>query len=280
MPEGDKVVLDQSLNMRIKINKAAMMLQNRASIDVSGLTTQLRETLLSQFSIWNKRLIDTGVVDRKVWIDVMIEAGWFVDGNDQSSVVFIGQVVSTEPTSPPPDIGIRINCYSRQIDKTTFVTSMAPSSITFSDYVAWAAGQMGLGTNFICDTSYNDVILSNPSRSSFVRSALLIDIQNQYRPDVAAFIDDNLLIVKDVNKLINPKAIPKLTELIGIPSWTEWGVEFVVLMNGAVKLANGVDIKSKMNPSMNGQYVVMTLEYDLCSRDKPFYVKGGASPPA
>lgn len=280
MPDGSVTVLDQSLQLRIKINKAALTLQNRASIDVTGLTTQLRESLLSQFTLWNKRLIDTGNLTRPVWVDVKIEAGYVIDGVDQSSVVFIGQVASTEITSPPPDISVRISCYSRQVDKTSFITSPAPSNISFANYVAWAAKQMDLGTNFICDTSYNDVILTNPARSALTRSALLIDIQSQYRPNVAAFIDDNFLIVKDIDKIINPKVVPLVDELIGIPSWNAWGIEFTTFMNGAIKLANGVQVKSKMNPSLNGQYVLMQLEYDLCSRDKPFYVKGGASLPA
>ena len=138
---------------------------------------------------------------------------------------------------------------------------------------------MGFGSNFICDTSYNSVIINNPARSILSIASLLIDIQDMYKPDVAAFVDDDLLIVKDRNKIMNPAQTAVLSEFIGIPGWTEWGIGFQTLFDPTIKLAQGVSITSSMNPSLNGTYVVLELEYDLSSRDGPFYVKPGASPP-
>lgn len=280
------VTLEQDINIKVKIHKAALAIQNRATVDIIGLTGSLREQLLSQFTAWNQRQVESGQAEQK-WVGIEIKAGWNTPSKhdvgtniEQPSTVFKGQVVICELTTTPPNIGVRLTCFTRQIDRTKFVTSPAPDGITFKAYVTWAAEQMGFGTNFICETSANDTILSNPARSIFVASALLIDIQNMYRPDVAAFVDDDLLIVKDRNKILNPSESVVLKEFIGVPTWTEWGVTFTVLFDQGIRLAQGATLESIMNPSLNGTYVVMEIEYDLTSRDGAFYVKANGSPPA
>jgi hypothetical protein len=278
MPGGD-IVLDQGLQIRVRINKAALAIQNRASIEITNLNTQLREQLLSQFTAWNKRQVETGQLSQN-WIDVKIEAGYVEPQGEISSVVFLGQVALVDPASPPPNIGVRLTCYSRQIDKTSFITDRAPTKTTFAGYVKWAAEQMGFGSSYICDTSYNDVEILNPARSIFTVAGLLPDIQSYYRPDVAAFVDDNVLIVKDRSKVVNPDDVTFINRFVGIPSWTEWGCEFNAMFDPSVRLAQAVYLRSLMNPGLNGTYVLMELEYDLSSRDNPFYMKGGGSPPA
>jgi hypothetical protein len=278
MPGGD-IVLDAELKLNVRIRKAALAIQSRATVDIVGLSKTLREQLLSQFTAWNRRQVATGQTAQN-YIDVKIEAGYITNGIDNSSIVFTGQVVLAELTSPPPNIGIRITCFTRQIDKTSFISSPAPSQTTFFKYVEWAAGQMGFGTSFICETSYNDVTIYNAARSILTSSALLLDIQNMYRPDVAAFVDDDVLIVKDRNKIINPGDIAEINEFIGIPCWTEWGVEFTAMFTGSVRLAQGAKLTSIMNPSLSGVYVITEIDYDLTSRDRAFYVKASGSPPA
>lgn len=290
LPSGD-FIMTESLDLSVRIYKAALAIQNRATIEVFGLTTNMREMLLTQFTAWHKRQVESGQAPQD-WIDVIIEAGYASNNSALSpdlagfnntastSIIFRGQVVQCEPTSGPPNIGVRITCYSRQIDKTQFTSEPAPNQTTFKQYVTWAAGQMGFGNNFVCETSYDDVQISNPSRSIFSRGALLIDIQNMYRPDVAAFVDDDRLIVKDRSKIINTTAISQLNEFIGTPLWTEWGATWQTLFDPTQKLAQAAVLTSKMNPGVNGTYVIMELEYDLTSRKNNFYVKGSGSPPA
>jgi hypothetical protein len=281
MPTGD-VKLDASINIRVRAQKAALAIQNKATIELIGLTSSLREQLLSQFTAFNQRQVTAGQASQK-WIGVEVRAGW--DGStaadsQPAATVFIGDVVLCDPISAPPNIGVRITCFTKQIDRTSFVTSPAPDSTTFRSYVAWAAGQMGFGDKFICDTSFNDVVINNPARSIYVASALLIDIQDMYKPAVAAYIDDDTLIVKDRNKILNPSQIADLRDFIGTPTWTEWGAEFTVLFDQSVRLARGAKLTSKMNPGINGTYVILELDYDLTSRDTPFYVSASASPPS
>lgn len=278
MPSGP-VVLNQTLNLRVRIHKDALAIQSRATVEVSGLTTQLRESLLSQFTAWNKRKVEMGQIAINS-VDVKIEAGWRDTPDAIPSLVFQGQVALVDLVSGPPTITVRFTCFTSQIDKTAFTTSRAPAQTTYYGYVAWAAKEMGFGENFICDTSFNDKVIENPARSIFTRAGLLIDIQNIYRPAVAAFVDDGRLIVKDMNRIINPGETANVDSFVGIPSWTEWGVEFTTLFDSNILLAHGARLTSKMNPSINGQYVIMSIEYDLNSRERGFYVKAMGSPPA
>lgn len=278
-PGGREVILDETLYVRAHVQKSALGIQGKAVLDVGGLTTSLREELLSQFTAWNKRMVESGQAPQE-WIDISVEAGYSQNGVERLSLVFRGQVVMTEIVAPPPNIIFRIHCYSRQIDKTRHLTSPAPAQTTYYGYVQWAAEQMGFGDRFICETSFNDTVVMNPARSIYVASALLWDIQNMYRPNVAAFVDDDILIVKDRNKIINPSNVADVTEFIGMPAWTEWGVEFTTLFDPNVRLAQASRLTSKMNPSVNNTYVVTDIQYDLSSRDKPFYVSANASPPA
>lgn len=278
MPTG-VVVLDQTLDLKIRVHKDALAIQNRASIEVTGLSTKQREYLLSHFTAWIKREVNTGVSEANL-IPVKIEAGWG-GVNAIPSIIFKGEVALVEPVSGPPNVSVRITAFTHQIDKTQYTTTeRPPAKTTYKNYVLWAAKQMGFGDNVDCQTSFDNEEIDNPARSIYTYAGLLIDIQNIYRPAVAAFVDNDRLIVKDMNKIINPNEIANVDLFVGIPSWTEWGVEFTTLFNPDILLAHGANLTSRMNDRLNGIYVLMSLDYDLNSRSRNFYVKAQGSPSA
>lgn len=277
LQNGD-VILDETIEMRVRVRKMVLSIQNKCSIEVSNLSRTLRETLLSQFTQWRYRNVVAGLADPN-YVNVKVEAGYQSSSGDATTTIFEGQVVTATPVSAPPTIGIRLDCFSRQIDKTAFVTEPAPTSGTFKSYVEWAGKQMGVAQT-ICDTSYDDTVLTNQFATANRVSSLIIQIQDVFKPAVAAFVDNNTLIVRDLNKMISAAQIIPVSEFIGTPMWTDWGVEFECLMNPAISLVNAASITSKMNPSLNGTYVVYDVTYDLTSRDTPFYMKVGGMPPA
>ena len=147
--------------------------------------------------------------------------------------------------------------------------------------VAFAAKQMQFGDRFECDTSHNDDVIPNAMRGIAVISALLIEIQGYYSSDVVAFIDDDFLYVKDRDKLVNPDDKVIVTEFIGTPIWQEWGVQFKTLFDPNLRLAHAASLVSKMNPTVNDiDYLIYTLQYELASRDTPFYAQCLGSPPS
>jgi hypothetical protein len=278
MPNGP-VVLDETIDLRVRIRKDALAIQNKCDIDIFGMSQTLRASLLSQFTAWNKRNLEAGQPGYQAsYINIVVEAGYNNASQNTSTTVFKGQVATTDPIEGPPNIGVRVTSYSQQLSKVDFVTSPAPAKTTFKNYVAWVADQMGLP--FQCETSYDNQIITNPSAQTMVVGALLIDIQNAYRPNVAAFIDNDVLIVKDINKVISSAQIVQVNEFIGTPLWTEWGVDFMTLFDPKLQLAGAASLQSKMNPSLNQTFVISSLEYDLCSRETPFYAHVFANPSA
>lgn len=279
-PDGQKQTLTEDLMLRCRINKAALDIQNKASIEIGGLTAELREFLLSNFTAFNKRLREQGTIDA-YYVDVVIKAGYSEAGNEQLFLVYKGQVVLAELADSPPNMVVRLQCYTQQIDRTKWITTPAPSPVRFEDFCKYAAQQMGLGNNVTVDTSINDQILINPGRTAYVTAALLPEIQNYSRNTIAAYIDDGQLIVKDKNKILDPNAIKTITEFVGVPTWNEWGANFTTMYAGDIRLAQGVKFQSVLNPSLNDTtFVVMALEYDLQSRDDIFVVSGDVAPAA
>jgi hypothetical protein len=277
MDSGD-VVLDESLDLHVRIRKDALSIQNRCTIEVKNLTQTLRAQLLSQFTAYNLRHILTGETPQKNYAPVTVELGYATSNGPKTFPAFSGQVVMATMTSAPPSIGMSIECFANQELKLTFVTT-PPTRATFKQYCEWAGDQMGV-SHVICETQYNDRVIFRPSGSTEMVSALLVDIQTMFRPRVAAYIDNNVLVVKDLNKVVTKSSYVEVNEFIGVPIWTDYGVEFVSLVDPQILLDNVATLTSKMNPGINGKYVIGSLEYDCASRQAPFYVKAGAAPPA
>lgn len=275
----EPLLINEDLDVRVKIRKMALDMQQRAEIEIVGLNSQVRSSLLSQFTAWNRRRVDTGDL-APAYTNVSVVAGYMVDGVEQVAEVFAGQVVQVDLSSTPPDIGVRIECYTQQLNKASFKNGPPPVTCTFYEYVKWAAETMGFGSNFDCQTSFNDRVINNPARSWITTEAIIWDIQNYYRPDVTAFIDNARLIVRDRNKIIDKGAVPEFSEFVGIPSWQQWGVNVQMMMDIRIKLTGGMTILSQMNPTLNGTYVIHTVEYELCSRRPPFFVRAIGAPPA
>lgn len=280
MPGGGDVILDEGLDLHVRVRKAALALQNAANVVVVGLARGLREQLLSQFTAWNNRQVNEGIASQK-WVKIKIEAGYTdPEGKKLSAIIFRGEVATVAPVEGPPDIGVEITAYTRQIDKTTFITSQPPIAGTLEYYTQWAAEQLGLGENWICDTSYNKMVLENAFVGFHTMAGLIWALQDTRKPDIVAFIDDDFLVVKDRNKVVNPSDILVILEFVDTPSWDEYGVAFTTLFDTSIRLAGGVQLQSIMNPSVNGPYVLTMLDYDLSSRDGPFHVNSYGSPPS
>jgi hypothetical protein len=285
LPSGD-VTLDATLDIKVRVSKAALAVQNKCEVVVANLSTSLRTSLLSQFTSWNKRIIDQpqtgGMPTQQSYVGVTVDAG-YANLGQQSNVVriFSGQVVLCENVGELPNMAVKITAYSQQVNKLNYLTTTPGAQTTFKNYVTWAAQQLGVSVH--CETSYDDRVITNPAGSIQTADELLVDIQNLYHPDVAAFIDSstNTLYVKDVNKIISTANTVTVDEFIDMPSWTAWGVRFECLFNPAILLTSAVQLQSVLNPSLNNVgWVVYALDYSLSSRDTEFNMTVDAAPPA
>lgn len=280
MPQGQPpLVLDQELELNVAVHKNCLQVQSTAEVEVFNLTTTRRAYMLSNFTEWNARQIQQMGKSPDVYVNVTIEAGYDSGQNAASSVLFNGQVVTTSLISTPPNLGMKFNCASRQIDKTKDVVG-PPNSATFRDYVAWAAGVMGI--NFVCQTSFDSAVVKNGFNSISDVSALIMAIQAMYQPHIVAYVDNQTLYVRDTNRpFANEHTIP-INEFIGAPSMTSFGATFRTLLNTSVHLGGLVDIQSQMNPALaiGKPFIVYKLDYSLSSRQTDFYMNAEVYPEA
>ncbi len=274
------IVLDDSLDIDVKIHKDVMAYQNKAIIEVSGLTTLLRESLLSRFTAYQLSRLSQGYNSQQIFWRVVIEAGYqsnAVGQNQQLSTVFIGELSLIEPTSPPPTIGVKITCYTNQVDKTQWVTTNSlPGSATFEEVIQWAGSQLQLAnpTNNITvniDTDFANTIVTNAGMSFRELGAVPATLMQYFWPKVFAYIDDDTLYVRDRTKVDSSPPIV-LSSFIGTPMWTDTGVKVQTLFNESLRLMSNVTVQSLMNPILsNSGFTVGTLDLHLTSRKKPFY---------
>lgn len=278
LPSGD-VVWDESLMLAVKVTKAALAIQSKATIDVGGLSQNSREALLTQFTAWAKRQReqgDTGDLDN--FVDVEISAGYLDNGVSTLAPIFVGQVVLCEPLSGPPNVVVRVTCYTKQINRAQFLLT-APERCTFKQYCEWAAQQMGLKAEV--NTSIDETIVENPGRTIYSVAALLPDIQRYDRQNIAAFIDNDTMYVLDIGEVAKASTVVNVDQFVGTPLWSEWGVDFTTMFNPLIRLAHGVQLNSKLNPAVNqAALVVMKIEYNLQSRNNPFTMACETAPSA
>lgn len=90
---------------------------------------------------------------------------------------------------------------------------------------------------------------------------------------VKAFIDDDVLLVKDSDKALNGRIriLSMNTGMVGIPKATEKGLDVRFLIDGESVLGGMLRLDSKVNKSLNGDYIIEQLKFDIASHDEPFF---------
>ena len=89
----------------VRVPKEALAIQSRATIEVVGLSTKQREYILSHFTAWIKREVDTGVSVANVAKSLLKPMGW---PKHYLSIIFKGEVTLVEPVSGPLTHAVRI----------------------------------------------------------------------------------------------------------------------------------------------------------------------------
>ena len=88
-----------------------------------------------------------------------------------------------------------------------------------------------------------------------------------------AFIDDDLLIVKDMGSVIRGavRVLNLDSGLVGIPKATEKGLDVTFLIDRETKLGGMLRLDSRMNKALNGDYSIDQLKFDIATHEDPFF---------
>lgn len=282
-----RITKDLSLDISVRTSKTIVHIQNQCTISVYGLRQDIRQRLLTAFTAWNNRKQPT-----KNYVMVKVFASYDTGASSTPDRVYIGDVVKCNIGDTIPNSMILIEAFTRQIDRSNYIPCNLPTSATFKEIVEAVAKAAGLHPD--CNTSYDGnrqtnnfaVIQVNPIGQPLRLSvqAAIAGLWRLYPDKVAIWVDDESLIARDIGKVVEG-SVPTISTFVdNPPSWTEWGIVFKTMYTPELRVGGGVAIKSAVNTGINGDsgtgYVITSIEYDLSSRQKPFYMTVKATPPA
>lgn len=243
----------EGLRVRAGGTKFANAQQNECTLTVSGLSMSTRDHLLTDTSPFNsnrtpKRLIiEVGRVSTALFR------------------IFIGDIVSAEPSAPPDvDVIIKAKTQSAQAGNVVAIASGPISKL--SAISQRVADEIGLGLDF-------QALDKNISNFSYTGAALKMVNLLQDSGGVRAFIDDETLIVKNYGSALagRIRILGADTGMVGIPKATEKGLDVTFLIDSESLLGGMIRLDSKMNKSLNGDYVIDQLKFDVASHEDPFF---------
>lgn len=241
--------------LRVKASgtKYANPLQNDCSVTISGLSMDVRDRILTDTSPYNP-----SPTPRRLIVDAGRESyGTFR--------LFIGDITSAEP-GPPPEVDLVIkakteNAQSMNVAAVSFGASSRLSSISQQ-----VAKEIGVGLLF-------EAADKSVANWSFTGPALKLVRRLEEIGGIRAFIDDDLLIVKDSGRVIRGavRVLNLDSGLVGIPKATEKGLDATFLIDRETKLGGMLRLDSRMNKALNGDYSIDQLKFDVATHEDPFF---------
>lgn len=241
--------------LRVKASgtKYANPLQNDCSLTISGLSMVVRDRLLTDTSPYNP-----SPTPRRLIIDAGRESyGTFR--------LFIGDITSAEP-GPPPDVDLVIKAKTENAQAMNVAAVSFGASARVSNIAQQVAKEIGVGLLF----EAADKSIAN---WSFTGPALKLVRRLEEMGSVRAFIDDDLLIVKDMGSVIRGavRVLNLDSGLVGIPKATEKGLDVTFLIDRETKLGGMLRLDSRMNKALNGDYSIDQLKFDVATHEDPFF---------
>lgn len=233
--------------------KYANPLQNECEVKITNVDKATRDYLLTETSPLNKNRTPK---------KLMVEAGRVSTG---LALVYEGDITSAVG-SQPPDIQVTIKAKTGDFQKGN-VISRSNAQTPLSNIAQNVANDLGLKLDFqakekqIANYSHSGAALKQVDRLGTTGA-------------VNAYINNGTLVVKDLNIPLQgrTRVLNIDTGMIGIPEFTEQGIKVKMLFDNQTDLGYGLDITSIMNPAANGIYSVYKMQFELTSRDTPFYL--------
>lgn len=241
--------------------KTANPLQNTCEVVISNLSKETRNYLLTETSPFNanrkpKRMI--------------VEAGRVSSGVTR---LFYGEITSATP-SQPPDIALTLKAQTGAYAKTKVLARSGAAKQSLRAIAGEVAKDLGVSLDF----QAADKLIAN---YAFSGAALRQVDALSAAGGVDAYVDDETLIVKNRAQPLSGR-VRKLTAdsgMVGIPEVTEHGVKVRMMLDGSTVVGGALEIASTLNPALNGSYSIFALDFEVASRQPPFYFVADARRP-
>lgn len=227
--------------------------QNESEVQLTNLDKATSDYILKETSAYN--------LNRTPKI-VTVEAGRQSYG---TAKIFVGNVISSG-ISQNPDQTLTLKCLTADFFKG-IITNRTENHLTnLSQISKGVASDLQMPLVF----EATDKQIAN---YSYAGPALKqVNVLNN-AGNTVAYIDNNTLVVKDAKKPLRggTKIVSAETGMVGIPEPTVWGIRVKYLLDSVSKLGGAIQVKSIMNPAVNGTYTIYQLGFEITNRDDPFY---------
>lgn len=237
----------EGLRVKATGSKHADPTQNECTVTMTGLSKDVRDSLISATATNTRRLI--------------VEAGRVSTGTHQ---IFVGDIYEGEPSSPPDvDVVLKAKTGNGMAGKISVQSGQAIQPL--SNIARSIATDLGVGLDFQASDK-------NIANYSYAGNAIKQVLRLQDAGGVQAFIDDRTLVVKDAGKALRGRTriVSMNTGMVGIPKRTEEGMEVTYLVDGPSDLGGTLELISLFNPTLNGSYTINQLKFDISSHDDVF----------
>lgn len=255
---GDDFKLFEGMKITATGAKYINPIQNEATITISGLSQDTRDFIMSE-APRQKHV-------QKPLKRVTVEIGRQSTGLE---VLYVGDIFSVDAGSPP-DVTLTIKAKTNNNASFKVVTHTAEPMSTLSEISQEVASQNELSLSF-------EATEKNIGNFSFSGSAIGMIKRLQLLGGIDVFVDDGRLVVKDSKK---PRAglarvVSVDTGMVGVPRAIdesgELGVEVTFLADTSSDMGGLLQLDSKINKTLNGDYVINQLNFDISSHDDPFF---------
>lgn len=243
------------LAFRAKVSRKRGAVLSEANISIANLKRSDVEYLTTYMSPY---------INPSIRKTINIYAGYDTTGYGR---IFTGDIYKALP-SDMPDTWLNIEAKSLFYQNRVPI-SYSAQNVTMQEAGKSVANQLGLDFEWQATTQKTiDVFNFRGSK------AQLIEKYNSFG-DVVAFEDNGVLKVQDKKPVRKKsgqiKLISKNTGMIGIPEPDQFGVKFKCLLDPSLACGDWVQVKSERLKSINGQYQIYTLDFDLTSREQAYY---------
>lgn len=185
------------------------------------------------------------------------------------TLIYKGFILVSSITQPP-DIGMTFKCMSGINFSNTVYTISAPGLVNAAIYYKQLATRMGANLR---NEATNVPMVSNFSFTGTATQELAY--WNAFGNETLFYKEGetNILVVRDAFAYLTNtlRVVSEDTGMIGVPEWTELGVKVTFFIDAKTTIGGYIDINSKRYPTFNGRYGIYKLNFNLASRETPFY---------
>lgn len=249
----DKIHLYEGLRVRATGTKHTNPLQNECQVTLNGLNARTRDFILTETSPFNENRTPKRLI---------VEAGRVSAG---LFAIYIGDIVSADVASPP-DVELTIRAKTNNANAGKIITYSGAPMMQLSAIAQQVADSNDLRLEFqATDKNIANYSFSGAASRQVTRLA--------EAGGVRAYVDDRTLFVKDRDQPAEGRrrVLSMNSGMVGIPKPTDKGVEVSYLIDGESDLGGQLTLESKMNASLNGDYVIDQLKFEIASHDDPFF---------